>query len=477
MIDYKELLQTDSALILSKILNNVIHGNNLEVLKLFPSDFADTCITSPPYYGLRNYETKNVIWDITNCDTKCEHNWEYYKTRGISGGTNTDKLKTKGQDNYQIVNPTENAFCTKCGAWWGELGQEPTVELFVKHLADIFDEVKRVLKPTGSFFLNISDSYMGGGKPKQKNIRNKSLMGVPEKIMIELINRGWILRNKVIWQKPNPVPESMVDRFTRSWEYIYFFTKNEDYYFEQQLEKALYEDNRPSGMERNGEQYRRKVNRTLTQKEKTITKNVAASSFVGHSGGFDENGNFMGIPGLRNVRDIWNIKTQPFVSARYGDFDSDHFASYPEELVKVPISSTTPKQICSNCGNYRLKGYTKIGESSYENMIGVDTSKFRSEQGIKQNMRADRECYERPVIETYTECGCDNPTYTESGIVIDPFHGTGTTSIEALRQGVNYIGIELNKQYVDISEARIDTFKKTEEMIKKRMSNSLGKFL
>ena len=172
MIIYNKLLNTDKSLIKAKILNNILQGNSLEVLKLLPSEFVDMVITSPPYYGLRNYETKNVVWelDITNCD----HKWNYYKTKGISGGTKTEKLKTKGQENYQIVKPSENAFCEKCGAWYGELGQEPTVELFIKHLADIFDEVKRVLKPTGSFYLNISDSFMGSNKPSQENIKNKS---------------------------------------------------------------------------------------------------------------------------------------------------------------------------------------------------------------------------------------------------------------------------------------------------------------
>lgn len=474
MIKYEELLSINKSIIIPKILNSIIQGNNLDILKLLPDNFVDMCITSPPYYELRNYETQGVVWDgIANCD----HVWEYYKTKGISGGTNTEKLKTKGKENFQIVLPTENGFCKKCNAWKGELGQEPTIELFIKHLADIFDEVKRILKPTGSFYLNISDSYMGSNKQQQKNIKDKSLMGIPERIMLELIDRGWILRNKIIWEKPNPVPESMLDRFTRSWEYLFFFTKNEKYYFEQQLEKALYIDNRPSGMERHAEEYRKKVYRELTQKEKNITKNVAASGFVGHSGNYDKDGNYRGTPGLRNVRDVWEIKTQPFIANRYGDFETDHFASFPEELIRKPILASVPKEICSNCGNYRLKIYEKIGESSYENMKGQDTSKFRSEQGIKQNMRAEKECYERPVIERFEECGCDNPSYTKSGIVIDPFNGTGTTCIEAIRQEVNYIGLELNEKYAEISEARISTFKKSEEMSKLNMKNNLRKFL
>lgn len=458
MITYKELLNTEHQLIKMKILNNIVQGNSLEVLKLLPSEFVDMVITSPPYYGLRNYETVNVVWDnVTNCD----HKWNYYKTKGISGGTKTEKLKTKGQENYQIVKPSENAFCEKCNAWLGELGQEPTVELFIKHLADIFDEVKRVLKPTGSFYLNISDSFMGSNKPSQENIRNKSLMGIPERIMLELTNRGWILRNKIVWEK-NAVPESMNDRFTRTWEYMYFFVKEENYYFEQQLEESTYVDNRPSGMERHGQVYRDKVK-----------ANVAKSSVSAEKVNYDN----ITISGIRNTRDIWKISTQPFISTKFGDFEKDHFASYPEALVRIPIMASVPKQICSNCGNYRLKVYDKLGESSYENMKGKDTSQFRSEQGIKQNMRADRECYERPAIERYIECGCDDPAYNNAGIVLDPFNGTGTTCIEAIRQEVNYIGLELNDMFVKMSEARIRTFRKSEEMIKQRMKKNINKFI
>lgn len=754
---------------IEEIINTILRGNALSVLKKIPDNSIDVCMTSPPYYGLRNYETINEVWDgVTDCD----HQWEYYKTKGISGGTRTEKLKIKGQENYQIVKPTENAFCKKCGAWWGELGQEPTVELFIKHLADIFDEVKRVLKPTGSFYLNISDSFMGSGKPSQDNIRNKSLMGVPERIMLELTNRGWILRNKIIWEK-NAVPESMNDRYTRTWEYIYFFTKEEDYYFEQQLEEATYKENRPSGFYRHGESYRNKL------------KSNSSKQPTGEKQNYDD----VAISGIRNARDIWRISTQPFIASRYGDFEKDHYAcvsndtecltidgwkkynevsnldliatynieknlsefeqlqrvniydyngnllslgkrdlqilqthnhrnivinrknklkikygyeleakdkiltntkinfiendgigiylaeligwiiaeghykqwvknkikqigaieiyqnggknekridfllkklkinntkkehntrkntfswylpiqpqinkileicpfkilnkflislpqkeckylfnglicgdghirpddgrieftqyskqcrdwfqilsfrlgytsinsgnhvfltkrnkiglattdgkssinikqyngkvwcpttnngtwiarrngrifitgnSYPEELVQRPISASVPKQICSNCGNYRLKVYDKLGESSYENMKGKDTSHFRSEQGIKQNMRADRECYDRPAVEKWIECGCDNPSYTEAGIILDPFMGTGTTAIEAIRQDVNYIGIELNDNFWKMSEARIKTFRKSEEMIKKRMQKNIERFI
>lgn len=400
MIQYSELLKK---LVIDKIKNEIIHGNNLEVLKLLPDNFINMCITSPPYYGLRKYETENVVW---GGNPECNHEWEYYTTKGISGGKNSKKVQIKGKENYQIVKPSTNAFCKNCSAWFGELGQEPSVELYVSNLANIFDQVKRVLTPDGSFYLNISDSIMNSSKPKHNNIGTKSMMGVPERLMIELINRGWILRNKIIWDK-NAVPESMKDRFTRTWEYLYFFTKNENYYFEQQLEEATYKDNRLSGMERNAENYRKKVYRNLTTKEKLVTKNVASSSFVGHSGGYDEDGKYMGTPGFRNVRDIWKIPTQPFIAKKYGFTDIDHFAVFPEKLVRIPIKASVP----------------------------------------------------------------------ESGIILDPFMGSGTTMIECIRQKKNYIGIELNKDFIKMAEARRLEFQDSEEIAITKMSNNLSKLL
>jgi DNA modification methylase len=113
--------------------------------------------------------------------------------------------------------------------WKGQLGQEQTPELFISHLCDIFDEVKQVLKPEGVLFVNIDDSYGD----------NKSLMGIPEMFLLQMINRGWILRNKIVYAKSNPMPESVKDRFTCDWEPVFFFTKREKYYFEQQLEPML----------------------------------------------------------------------------------------------------------------------------------------------------------------------------------------------------------------------------------------------
>lgn len=195
-------------------------GNAMEVLKSLPDESVQMCMCSPPYWGLRNYSgSSSIAW---GGDSGCEH----------------------------VFEGTEN-FCTKCKSWRGQLGLEPTPSLYAEHLMMIFHEVKRVLKKTGSFYLNIGDTYSAtpagnkefyrwqhGNRPEKdmNAVRvtfDKTLIAVPkcmicipERIMFALIDDGWILRNKCIWRKPNSMPGSQKDRFTAGWEYVYFFVKN-----------------------------------------------------------------------------------------------------------------------------------------------------------------------------------------------------------------------------------------------------------
>jgi len=199
-------------------VNKIYQGNALDVQRRFPDKSVDMGITSPPYWGLRDYGTGE-----------------------------------------------------------GQLGLEPTPELYIQHLCDIFDETWRVLKDSGSLWVNIADSYGGSGNAQghTKDTKNlgyktsdmgatrghtigfmpKSLVGIPERFVLEMANRGWIRRNTIIWHKPNVMPTSAKDRFTADFEYIYFFTKKKKYYFEQQFEPYTEPLNRWGGTElkKNGE--------------------------------------------------------------------------------------------------------------------------------------------------------------------------------------------------------------------------------
>jgi DNA modification methylase len=237
-------------------IDKIFNSDALTGLKQIPSNSADCCVSSPPYWGLRSYI--GVPQGIWGGDKDCEHQWVSFIRKGISGGTKTEKLKTHGEENFQIVPDSEQASCAKCGAWRGCLGLEPELEQYVSNLCEIFDEVYRVLKPTGTCFLNVGDCFLGSGKGvwKGREKANKEsfkfeekpvqLMGgwkkpkqlalVPFRVAIEMQNRGWLLRNVINWRKPNQLPSSTKDRFTCDSEPVFFFTKQQKYYFEQQLE-------------------------------------------------------------------------------------------------------------------------------------------------------------------------------------------------------------------------------------------------
>lgn len=256
-------------------LGTIYDGDALKVLKALPEEIVQMCQTSPPYWGLRNYaDGANIVWS----DNHCEHEWlESTYEHQIRTGLGLEELGKKyqggGHKAKEAGEPTivTQGFCPKCGAWRGQLGLEPTPELYVEHLMMIFREVKRVLKKDGSFYLNIADTYAGswsdsGHRPERTGIkghqRNKNtqwlerkghpqmntpptrqclklstiqpkcMVCIPERVLFAMLADSWILRNKIIWHKRNYMPGSQKDRFTQSWEYLYFFTKARKYYFD-----------------------------------------------------------------------------------------------------------------------------------------------------------------------------------------------------------------------------------------------------
>lgn len=289
-------------------LNTILCGDCLEVLRTLPSSSVDCCVTSPPYYALRDY--------------------------GVDG----------------------------------QIGLEDTPEVYIAKLSDVFMEVYRVLKPEGTLWLNIGDSYNGNKKGNTETIKykvvaesndfhkklwkgakQKDLIGIPWMLGFTLRSKGWYLRQDIIWEKGNPLPESVTDRCTKSHEYIFLMSKSLKYYFDHEAiqEKAKYpNDNRGSrGDSRRG------------------TEMNSVSGVTGE---------------MRNKRDVWCVNTKPCKEA--------HFATYPFELIKPCILAGCP----------------------------------------------------------------------ENGIVLDPFMGSGTTAIVARSLNRNYIGVELNPEYIKIAQKRLE---------------------
>jgi len=206
-------------------INQIICGNSLDVLRQMPDDFVDCVITSPLYWGLRFYgEEAKTVW---GGDPNCPH---------------------KEMDN--------NSFCCQCGAWYGQLGLEPTREMFIDHLVEIAREIYRVMKPTATLWWNQGDSYGGShcgrydhrnnnkrsisapnlyaDKPSlQENLKPKSMALQNYRFLLRCVDEiGFVLRNIVIWEKTDPMPSPVKDRLTNVYEPVFFMTKSPHYYFD-----------------------------------------------------------------------------------------------------------------------------------------------------------------------------------------------------------------------------------------------------
>ena len=203
-------------------------GHVLDVLRELPAESSDCIITSPPYWGLRSYKTEPVIWG----DNHCEHEWGDVQIKTIAISDKRATMHTERDLLMNGIKVNSGNFCLKCHAWKGELGLEPTIELYISHLLQIFDEVKRVLKKSGTCWVNMGDSYYGGGfgherdlsaeefakkYPKQGSnagtcmdwqerkmvgdtkrgnlLPAKSLCSIPERFSIEMTNGNWVLRD------------------------------------------------------------------------------------------------------------------------------------------------------------------------------------------------------------------------------------------------------------------------------------------
>lgn len=255
----------NSQLTLQVNLNKIICKDATEFLKELPDESVDCIVTSPPYWNLRDY--------------------------GVDG----------------------------------QLGLESTFEKYISELCDIFDEAKRVLKKEGTCWVNMGDTYSGmkiGNTETRKNkkvvsntfkkektkLPDKCLCQIPSRFAIEMTNRGWILRNEIIWYKPNCMPSSASDRFTVDFEKMFFFVKSKKYYFEQQKEPTITKDS------------------IVRDRDTTKLNNTPGRSRMG---GLKEN-NY----DFKNKRCVWKITTKPFSEA--------HFAVYPKELVETPIKASCP---------------------------------------------------------------------------------------------------------------------------------------
>jgi DNA modification methylase len=413
-------------------LNKIYNEHALETMAKMPDEFLDCVTTSPPYYGLRAYSAPDSIW---GGDKDCEHIWREHFQPPNGGKSHPERPSKVGANkamsgmDIRGVGIKSN-FCSKCSAWRGQLGLEPDFKLYISHLMEIFREVKRVLKKDGTCWVNLGDSYTSSGgasrhkgytDPKYPNGRSgsfdeptsypqatlpKSLMNIPARFAIAMTDElQFIERNEIIWHKPACMPSSAKDRFTVDFEKIFFFTKSERYYFEQQTETA------------------KNVGKIVSLGEKSFSKGQAVGLGIEPSGNGAKD--TYTVPENRNMRTTWSVNYEPS--------SENHFASYPTKLIETPIKAGCPNEICNQCGKAPIVAEkTCVGSSPDQD----------------GDMSPDYE------VKMKRGCKCSKP-HLSPGIVYDPFAGTGTTLLVAHKLGRNWIGSEISAEYCELANKRL----------------------
>jgi DNA modification methylase len=344
-------------------------GDCLDLLRQMPDESINCCITSPPYWGLRDYGTGTWVGGDSSCSHKLD-------------SKQSDKTQT-GHRNLEgaVGDGIYEDVCNRCGAVRkdSQVGLELTPEQYTAKIVSIFREVHRILRDDGTLWLNLGDSYasyrdgkatpdtarngnngtlVDSGLAKNRmastfagtSVKHKDLVGIPWRVAFALQADGWYLRQDIIWHKPNPMPESVTDRCTKSHEYIFLLSKEPNYYFDSDAIKE------PAN---------------FAGKGRGISKNIGLDGITDFGGKkkYDE----------RNKRSVWTVNTRSYKEA--------HFATFPTELITPCVIAGCPK----------------------------------------------------------------------SGIILDPFGGSGTTGQVAIENGRNAILLELNPEYVKLAEQRIKT--------------------
>lgn len=396
----------------------IIHGDCLSVLCGMAAESVQMCVTSPPYFNLRDYGTAKWVGGRKDCDH-----------RKVSAGTASIARSTLGPNRDGVSGQASNghqqegfkALCRKCGARREDkqIGLEETPEQYVSSIVDVFREVRRVLRPNGTLWLNLGDSYAGSwgnqgrkdtrgtqrpingpiiqrleGYPERQSFRAgnpqkngglaaKNLVGIPWRVAFALQADGWILRSDIIWAKPNPMPESVTDRPTKAHEYLFMLAKSPKYFYNADAiaepansapgvrrDYGGSDGPRDSGIGRG----RCGPGKNLALPQQTAGRRMVENVAKARAAGAAHDSPF---GATRNRRTVWTITPKPFKGA--------HFAAFPPALVEPCI----------------LAG-SRPGDT-----------------------------------------------------VLDPFSGAGTTVMVAAQLGREGLGIELNPEYIALSEARI----------------------
>ena len=450
--------------------HKIILGDCIAGMKTMPDGCVQTCITSPPYWGLRDYGT--AIWE--GGDDTCDHVEK--KKIGLSSGLRNDGRKHKGL--YEGEKATEiimqyNGECGKCGAKRidAQLGAEKTPEEYVENMVAVFREVRRILRDDGTVWLNLGDSYCGSGgagnqfgqldsglnkykqagTPKEIGLKPKDLIGIPWRVAFALQADGWYLRQDIIWHKPNPMPESVTDRCTKSHEYIFLLSKKSHYYFDHEAIREPAAESTAARLLRGVSDTHKNVNgapgQTAHSMNKPRPRQFGATVQEGTKQ--EDVGNTFVDTGKRNKRSVWTVTTKPFRGA--------HFATFPKDLIEpCVLAGTSQRGCCSKCGApwERQIESTRIAR----NELPPEDPRYRPNtyKGAygEINGKGDAGYNSTKTLGWSASCKCKDAEVVPC-TVFDPFTGSGTTAIVSLKNNRNFIGTELNPEYIKIAEARI----------------------
>jgi DNA modification methylase len=379
----------------------ILTGHVLDRLADLPVESVHCVVTSPPYYGLRDYGIEPQIWG---------------------------------------------------DGWRGSLGLEPTPALYVEHMVAVFAEVRRVLRRDGTLWLNIGDSYATAGgyggdqapsnvngkqrtnqdarekgqRPRVTGFKHKDLLGMPWMLAFALRDDGWWLRSEITWAKRAPMPESVTDRPTNATEKVFLLTKSARYFYDAEAVKEECGDNTHPYT---------KQNTPKAQIAPVLDKQRNRDAFSKE------------MVSLRNMRNWWLLGPEPFPEA--------HFATFPTEIPRRAIlAGTSERGVCPKCGaqwDRVVRSEKRDGSSPTRN----DGASKRSCGNVDRNDSEDARSY--TVSETLgwrpaCSCAAGDPV---PATVLDPFLGAGTTALVADQLQRHAIGIELNPDYAEMAERRI----------------------
>jgi DNA modification methylase len=326
--------------------NTILVGDVRDRLATLPAQSIDTVITSPPYVQLRNYEVD------------------------------------------------------------GQIGLEPTADEWVESMREVGSELARVIKPTGSWWLNLGDSF---SRSEKMGAPPKGLLLAPERLALALAEDGWIIRNKVVWAKPNPMPNSVKDRLACTWEVVYFMVRTPKYAFDLDAIRIPHRSARATSA--------RSPQIESTDDKAPSVRPHWAGPLAGSNSGLAKlkAKGLAGHPLGKNPGDVWTIATS--------GFRGEHFATFPTDLVERPLLATCPERVCTRCGQPWMR--------SPPSTLG------------RLAVRGD-------IAPT---CRCEAPS--TPGVVLDCFFGAGTVGLVAERHGRDWLGIELNPKFAALATRRI----------------------